>query len=390
MSLSAAEYAWLPDHQLHVAATLAHVDQTIDRVARLIHGYTEEDPLTLTTLADGDQAHVKVTAVAPLPEAIPRLVADALTQLRAALEHTVYAEVEHLLARPLTAQEARCIEMPACTDIADFDAWLKHRQRKQLPPLQAGSPLAQHIRALQPFERRDPDEHPLRLLAEHTNLAKHRTPAVAATRLGGIHPDSPHPDLTVVLPIKRHPKPGDGRPLQAGDILATGPRNERIPLSIWPTVSLQRPHTGEWNIAIRELQYIEDWVRTTATPTLITGNRNVAPPPPQLDITVGHADLRRELPHAGTVTAIERATQRLKAAVARSDLVELLAPHAGRTRHEAVRTWAYAMDDAAILERVNQLARAAADPTAAQHAVSALLTELRSQTHEPKEDLETP
>jgi len=73
MSLSAGDYAWLPDHQLHVAATLAHVDQTIDRVARLIHDYTAPPgALTLTNTADGDQAHVMVTAVAAIPEALLR------------------------------------------------------------------------------------------------------------------------------------------------------------------------------------------------------------------------------------------------------------------------------------------------------------------------------
>ncbi|MFE1198142.1 hypothetical protein ACFW6E_36285 [Streptomyces olivaceoviridis] len=240
-----------------------------------------------------------MTAVAPIPEVLSRLVADALTQLRAALEHTLYAEVEHRLKRPLTDQEARCIEMPACTESARFDAWLAHGRRRQLAPLAADSELVQRIRALQPFQRRDVEDHPLRLLAEHTNLAKHRAPAVAATRLGAVYPDHQHPDVTVALPLGHNPQPGHGLPLQPGDILASVPRDTSIALSIIPTVCLQRPHTAVWHIALKELGYLEDWVRTTAIPILITGSRQDAAIPPQLDITIGHPDLRQALQSAG-------------------------------------------------------------------------------------------
>ena len=378
VSPSAADYAWLPDHQLHAAATLAHVDQIIDRVVRLIYDYTASEPLTLTNVDDGAQAHVTVTAVAPLPEAIPRLVADALTQLRAALEHTLYAEVQHRLARPLNGQEARSIEMPACTGANDFEKWLKDGRRSQLPPLQRDAPLAQRIRRLQPFQRRDTDGHPLRLLAAHTNLAKHRTPAVAATRLGAVYPDTPHPDLTVALPLKLRPQPGDGRPLQGGDILASGPRRERIPISVVPTVSLQRPHTGVWNIAVRELDYLQEWVRTTAVPILISGTRDVTPLPPQLDIAIGYEDLRGALPYAGKATATKRAKLRIRAAVARSNLCEILSLYPGRTPAGAIHAWSYALDDASVLERVERLISAAADPTAMLDTVSELSAEARA------------
>lgn len=93
MSTSAVHCAWLPDHQLHVAPTLAHVDQLIAHISRIVHDYTDQGPLTLAETVQGDRMHLKVTAVAPIPEVLPRLVADALTQLRAALEHTLYAEV---------------------------------------------------------------------------------------------------------------------------------------------------------------------------------------------------------------------------------------------------------------------------------------------------------
>jgi hypothetical protein len=89
MSLHDADGSWLPDHQLHVVETLAHVDHTIERLLRLTHDYTERGTITFAEVSNGDRVDVMVREIAPLPQAIPRLVADALAQLRAALEHTV-------------------------------------------------------------------------------------------------------------------------------------------------------------------------------------------------------------------------------------------------------------------------------------------------------------
>lgn len=65
----------------------------------------------------------------------------------------------------MTEEEAKGVEMPAVCDTAALAQWFGNRRRRQLPPLNAGTPLAQRIERLQPFQRRDPDEHPLRLLA---------------------------------------------------------------------------------------------------------------------------------------------------------------------------------------------------------------------------------
>lgn len=172
--------------------------------------------------------------------------------------------------------------MPSCTDHARFEQWLRGRGRPELPPLRRGAPLVDRIERLQPYHRRDVDEHPLRILAEHTKRVKHRTPAVAATRIGTVIPDHVHPDLRVNV---------IDRPLELGDVLASAPAELRVPLSIWPTVSLQRPHTGTWHGLMRELGDLEEWVRTVAIPILTVGTREFGPLPPQLDITEGHADL---------------------------------------------------------------------------------------------------
>ncbi|MGC0423517.1 hypothetical protein [Embleya sp. AB8] len=56
-------------------------------------------------------------------------MADALTQLRAALEHDLYAEVEARLGRLLTNEEAVRIEMPACSSADVWEKWLKNGKR---------------------------------------------------------------------------------------------------------------------------------------------------------------------------------------------------------------------------------------------------------------------
>ncbi|MYU36468.1 hypothetical protein GTW52_25685 [Streptomyces sp. SID8358] len=355
MSPDDMDHSWLPDHQLHVVATLAHVDHTIDRVLRLTHDYTERGPITFAEVVTGDRVDVVVKAIAPLPEVVTRLVADALTQLRAALEHTLYAEVEANLGRYLTEEEARGVELPAVTDAGALTKWFRDGRRRRLPPLLVGTPLAQRIERLQPFQRRDFNEHPLRLLAAHTNLAKHRTPAVAATRLGAVYPDNPQSNLHVALPFKPRPQPGDGLPLRQGDVLASAPHGARIPFSVVPTVSLQRPHTGVWVIAAHELELLEQWVRTVAIPIIVTGSYEVSPLPPQLDISVGRADLRAELATAGRTPAVVRARARMSAVVARAGLVEVLAPSPDGSEAETLRTWLDSLDDEAVVERAVRL-----------------------------------
>src|SRR4051812_2545305 len=157
MSRPGRDYSWLPEHQLHVAFTLAHADDLVARAADTYFAYIEPGPLTFRNVVERKATHVTVRGVAPLPEAIARYAADALTQLRAAIEHTIYAEVEHQLGRKLTKDEGRQIEMPATTKESDFDDWLGRRRRRELAPLQDGAPLVKRIRDLQPYHRRDYD-----------------------------------------------------------------------------------------------------------------------------------------------------------------------------------------------------------------------------------------
>lgn len=276
------------------------------------------------------------------------------------------------LGREVSDAEGRLIEMPAATGPQAFDDWAGQRRRVQLRPLRPGAPLIARIRGLQPFLSDDPDSHPLRLLTAYTNHAKHRAPAVAATRMGAVVPDVRAPGLRVAAW-------GHSRPIEAGDIIASGPRHVAVPLSIWPVVSLRRPHTGTWHVLIRELGELSDWVRTVAVPRIVVGSDDVEPLPPQIDTTVGHADLRQALRDAGTAPAAARHLRRLDAAVAREGLVEILALHPDRPDPVRLARWAASLTDDQVLDKQSGLpvTRRCADLPAVEAAVGRLLAEAR-------------
>ncbi|WP_336160086.1 hypothetical protein [Amycolatopsis sp. VC5-11] len=338
-------YSWLPDHQAHAAYTLAHVNALIACAGDALYDYYDRGPFAFEHGFDGDVVQAKVKAVAPLPAAVARYAADAMTQLRAVIEYTIFAEVEYLLGRTLTDEEARAIEMPAVISEEKFVGWLDHGRRRTLASLRDGEPLVHRLRLLQPYQLADVDSHPMRVLAEHTNLAKHRTPAVAAVRLGAFKLDTPDPDVTIM----------DGGPIQAGEILATMPLGKKVSASVWPEVSIQRPHTGAWHIVMKELGWIEEWVRTTAIPYLIAGTRDVSPLPAGLDTTVGHEDFRSALSSASEKTAFERSEWRIQAAVARQSLPEVLALHPESVDPKVIRTWVEGLDDDAVMRAAARL-----------------------------------
>ncbi|MFE5501338.1 hypothetical protein ACFQ73_02150 [Amycolatopsis japonica] len=339
------DYSWLPEHQVHAAYTLAHVDTLIERVGQVLYDYLEPGPFMLENVVEGEVAMVRVKSVAPLPAAVARYAADAMTQMRAVIEHTIFAEVEYLLGWALTGEEERAIEMPAAVSEAKFTEWLKHRRRRDLGPLQAGELLVRRLHLLQPYQSTDVDSHPMRVLAEHTNLAKHRTPAVAAVQLGQVGLDTPDPSITTRA----------GGPIQGGDVLATGPVGKLVPVTIWPQVSVQRPHTGTWRIVMKELGWLEEWVRTTAIPHLIAGTRDVTPLPPGLDITVGYDDARAALSAAPEKSALKRAEWRIQAATARQSLTELLASHPERVAPGVIQAWLDRLDDDTVMNTAARL-----------------------------------
>lgn len=346
-------YAWLPERHLGVAATLSHADELIGQVADLLFDY-QTQPNGVFQLAELRVDRVSQTIVervAPIPRKVPLLVADALVALRAALEHTLFAEVEFLDGAPLDEKAAKLVEMPASDSYEKFDEWKKKQLRNRPPSLCAGSELVRRIEGLQPFHRRnEPQAHPLARLVLHTNHAKHRTPAITAVRLAAKYQDDQIPRSVGELV----PRPEE--PMRVGDIIAETPLGTKIPVTLFPTVGINRPGTNRWPVLIKELDEIARWVRTQAVPRLITG---AEPPEPALPtryaIALGHADERGAMSMRSTTTAVDRYQLRLGAASVRIDLADMISKIDGSPQRRQIVAWLEQLADDEVMERVRRL-----------------------------------
>jgi hypothetical protein len=369
-------YTWLPDHQQHVAYSLAHADDLIERAGRIALEYTRQDTVTLDDIVAGETVAMTVTGVAPLPQAVVRLASDALNQLRSTLEHVLYAEVEHRAEAPLTREQARSVEMP-CTLSADkLQEWATKRPRRDVGVLQPGTDLYRRIADLQPFQRRDSEAHPLKVLVEHTNHSKHRTPSVAATLVGALIPDQPSDDIQVTKP--------PGRPIQVGDVLLRLPVGRVATGNLFPKISILRPHTQTWHILIHELRDLESWVRRIALPVLIAGTTDVCPLPPHLDITVGYANIRKALTAADPTPAADRLNRLIHAEIAREKLPGILGMHPHGAPHgQALTAWAATLGDDETIQRFENLHRLELDDL--DIAIRSMIDEALGpdQLHEP-------
>lgn len=352
---------WLPAHQEHLLYTLAHVDESIDRVCKVIFEYVRSEPLGLGNWVREGREEIVVTSVAPVPQSVPRDAANAINDLRNAIEHALSAEAEFLMGRALEATEAQAIEMPIPKSETALTDWFKHKRRRSLPVLHANGVLGKRIAQLQPlFESGEDSEHPLRVLAEHSNLSKHRRPAEYGLRLGRIIPDFD----VVGLEELTYP---DDRPMLVGDVLVSVPEGTRVPLDIWPTVGIRRPHSGKWIVLSHELRLLEVWVRTVALPTIIVGTSEVEPIPPHLDISHGYETHLDALASARSVPAAERLGLRLAGSVLRMDLPEILRFALPDESEEDIRRFASNLSDTAaveILDRYTNIRRGRGDRSA--------------------------
>lgn len=342
---------WLPPHQQHLQFTLAHVDEVIDRMGDILFEYLRSDPFELSNRSRDGRSEVLIVGIRPLPEVVPRLAVDALNQLRSAVEHALFAEVEHEEQRPLEAAEAQAIEMPIKVDRSGLAEWHLHKRRRTLPTLHADGKLGRRIRQLQPSEAADPQVHPLKLLAEHSNLAKHRMPAVAAVRIGMVNPDFR------VLGLELNSRYEDERPVQVGDVLASVPEGVIVPLDIWPKVAIRRPHLGTWEVVVRELGSIETWVREEALPTIIVGSTDVPPIRPQLNTSRGYARYADASAAAGEVPAAVRHQMRFAGQSARNDLPAIFMQALPHTEKVRVEDFVSELSDQDAIEIVNRMNR---------------------------------
>lgn len=343
------DLSWLPDSQIPVASTLAHADDLIARVGELVIAHSrDEGAIELHDVYEAGMVHSQVSAVRPLARAISLYTADALTTLRAAVEHALFAEVEAGTKRPLKEAEQRSVEMPACETAPAFDQWVHKRKKNAPPPLLLGSNLLARMRTLQPYRRKDPAEHPLRVLAAHSNLAKHRMPAVTATRVSLVHSWEPAPGLIVAPPTTE--------PVQVGQTLASLPPGRVVPLDIWPSIAIRRPHTGEWKLLVDELEYIADWVRRVAIPVLITGSHDSIDPLPATFVTDrGHLDERTAIAVGTRESARERGRHDIAVEIARKDLPAILALHPSKPDLAMLEAWVRDLDPDQVLERIRRL-----------------------------------
>ncbi|MFJ6678609.1 hypothetical protein ACIQLK_05695 [Microbacterium sp. NPDC091382] len=332
---------WLPAHQEHVLYSLAHIDATVESLTLALEGYLALDPLQLKARYTSTHEEVVLVGTLPLPEAVPRLLADALNQMRNVLEHTLYAEVLLRVGRDLTEAEARALEVPAAEKEEDFHGWTRRKDRVSLGLFDLGSELRERLHRLQPLHRRDSASHPLRALVGHTNFAKHREPAVALTRVGRVDLDSD---------VVRKPL-GHRDHVQVGDVLASVPLGVREGVSVWPDVVVQRPSSGEWITLMKEVTYIEEWVRKQAIPILIAGTTEGPPIPPHLDTLVGYANIQSAWSAAGPSSATQRMVRRMSGEGLRRDLLEMLAGQYGEEHRAAFEAWLRSMDSGTVLDR---------------------------------------
>ncbi|MDO9378841.1 MAG: hypothetical protein Q7T56_08315 [Nocardioidaceae bacterium] len=344
-------HEWLPDHQLGVAATLSHADELVGQLADVLFAYQTHADGTLELVEQlvFPNTRTVVAHVAPLPRKIPLLAADALVALRAALEHALFAEVE-FRDGALETKSARMVEIPAFRRAEDFKSWGKRRVKNGPVSLHPGSGLSKRIEGLQPFNRRDAHNHPLARLVLHTNHAKHRTPAVTAVRIAAMYREDQRPRSVHSLPQRPEV------PLRVGDVIAETAVGTRVPVTLFPTVGINRPGTDRWPVLMQELDEISHWVRTQAVPRLVTGTE---PPRPELparfEIAAGHVDERLAITAGSTTSAAERHKRRLSAASVRGDMVDTLGQMDGSLSADHIAAWLDHLTDEEVLDRVSRL-----------------------------------
>jgi len=287
----------------------------------------------------------------------------------------IFASVASSLGRQLTASEERSLEMPASDTASKFDKWVADKRRDAIPALQIGGPLLEAIRALQPFVWTGPDDSPLRVLADHTNVIKHRAPAVAASHVGTVVPDFAVDGLAIPAP--------SGQPAVVGEVLVSSPAGTEVGLDVWPVYALQRPGSGAWKVIMTELAYVEQWVRETALPALLglLPGQNL---PSAFDVRAGHEDVRAAASLVlGVPGAAERNVDRLLAeGVVRPGFKDLLFERCRDVgERAAVVAWIDGLDDREVIARYDRFTPAAVNPSALHEASRQLIRKaVRSQT----------
>ncbi|HEX3813005.1 MAG TPA: hypothetical protein VHX59_09200, partial [Mycobacteriales bacterium] len=163
------------------------------------------------------------------------------------------------------------------------------------------------------------------------------------------------------------PRPEE--PLRVGDVIAETPMGSSVPVTLFPTVGINRPGTGRWPVLMTELDEISHWVRTQAVPRLLTGTEPPEPAlPTRYEISVGHHDERSAISAGSKTSAADRHKQRVSAATVRTDLVGIIGQMDGSPTEGQATVWLAQLADDEVLARISKLKQTQAhDPDAVLH-----------------------
>lgn len=351
---SVVDIDWVPDRHLGVISTLAHVEDEMEKIHALIYKY-QEDRVGVVRVRERRTALVNrivVGEIKPIPSALTRLIADALTSMRAAMEHALFTEAEYLNGGPLDEVGSRTVEMPCCEEPGLFEAWLSKNKKVRPASIALEGELVERIEALQPYRAAHaPGSHPLRRLASFTNNAKHRAPVSIGTAVPVVHRLDEEADIEEARRGNR-PK----TPVEVGDTIFQTLDRGRVEIDVFPALVIHRTETDEWVPLVAELNEIDTWVREEAVPRIITGEDPEGKRlPARYDITSGHIDERTAI-SVGTMTkSWQTYRQRFGAITFRESFAEWFSDVPTAPGEGGVDQWLRSLSDAEVIERSSRL-----------------------------------
>ncbi|MGW4125787.1 hypothetical protein [Nocardia sp. NPDC004711] len=158
-------------------AKLDHARRRLAELTAVVEKYRASEPITYGYVAVDNPFSDSLTDVVysarvrePIPDEWPLLTGDVLTNLRAALDHSVYGHAD--ARNELTDKQRKALQFPI---IEKLDSW---NNSKTGPPVTLAPLLDPKVFAV--IEKRQPchadgQDNPLALLNELVNGDKHRT-----------------------------------------------------------------------------------------------------------------------------------------------------------------------------------------------------------------------
>lgn len=283
---------WLPAELAPVAMRLARADELQYELANLCLEWSRQALDFEQVRTDDGLLSLVVSAIRPIPPAIPMRFSEAVNHLRAAIDNVVFYLVEQARGSALPSEQARKVAMPIYQSATDLAEWAK-RTAKHVPELGTGTPLHTRIESLQPY----------RSLAVVTSLPIELATIMGVTDLHGVHPllllqgysnEDKHRIIRPALwraVVTRDDQPLvtqnlEWREVRVGDVVSSGVR-EGNPVGVESrtAVFIQRPDGQVWVGPGSELSQIHGFVADIVIPTLVTGSPSSPPLPRQIDLS---------------------------------------------------------------------------------------------------------